>query len=222
MVSQAARSPITEANSVTAASVTSSTRHRAPRLGDRLQERVQSCPAHPPRNGPWTSSCSSRGLSASSWAIGSACGSRRLRPRGADNRPARPRPGPAATPRCGCCPGLAAQEGAVLAILRFVVGGQDVQLVLRGERAPPGPFGHLRVRSPRRLVGHPTSIAGTGRRNQSGRRVGHERGSPSPPSGSAILREQVPRPTLTERARPPSSKGSAVAGGPRITCWLRC
>jgi hypothetical protein len=97
-------------------------------------------------------SCSRRAIRS---AAGRAAYVRAERPA----QPVRRRRGPAATARCGWSTGPPDATTHLLTIGGGVVGGQDLQLVLRGEHPAPGTLGHLRVGTFRSstTTAHPTS-----------------------------------------------------------------
>jgi hypothetical protein len=128
-------------------------------------------------------------------APASAVPAPRAAPRSA--RPARPRHGPAATPRCGWSTSPPGTDRARLNRLRRVVGGQDVQLVPGGETAPPRSLGHFRVRVGRPAISHHSGIGNSQHPVEGRCRVVI---SPSPPSGSAITGRRVAHDSLAERA----------------------
>jgi hypothetical protein len=104
------------------------------------------------------------------------------------------------------------QDRALLAVGRRIIGGQDLLLVLSGERPPAGPLGHLRIRASLPLASHPSSIAGhLGTAGHGRSHLGKL--SPSPPSGSQkLLKGRVPHDSLADRVRLPSGlRNSAVA-----------
>jgi len=79
------------------------------------------------------SSSSSRSFSLRRHAISASRVSGCLRPRGRASAASARRRGPAATPRFGWIQALPAQDRALLTRLRSLVGGLDLQLVLRGD-----------------------------------------------------------------------------------------
>ena len=100
-------------------------------------------PALPPRSGPWPAPAPAGPSPCCSRAICASRGSGAGRPRAGPGLPAPRRPGPAAIPRCGWIQALPAQDRALFPGSRRIIGGQDLELVLRGEvrrapaRAPP-------------------------------------------------------------------------------------
>jgi len=67
---------------------------------------------------------------------------------------------------------LPAQDRAFLTRPRRVIRGEHIQFVLRGERPPAGPLGHLRIRTLMPLGGHPSQCHGLQRDWYSWRRSG--------------------------------------------------
>ena len=161
------------ASSAIAVSVTASTSARCPR-SRRASPRARAVlPAHPPRSGPWPA--------PAPVAASRPPGGRSARPRVAPLTAARrgqpgQRAGVAGPPPLHDVAGvqaLPAQQRALLPIRGGVVGGQDLQLVLRGERPPPGPLGHLRIGTFRSSSRHPTRIFDPGRSDQRGHLARH-------------------------------------------------
>jgi hypothetical protein len=113
--------------------------------------------------------------------------------------PAHPCRGPSATPRYGWDTG---PPGVAVHPVRHrcrVVGGEDLQLVLRGERTPPGPLGDLRVGTSRSSTSHPPGICDPGRSVEPGHGHCHV-GSLHPRPRVTIVRG-VPQLRLAERRR---------------------
>ena len=186
--SQAARTPTSGASSAIAVSVTASTSARCPR-SRRASPRARAVlPAHPPRSGPWPAPAPVAASQLAKRAICSSRGSRRLTATRRGQRGQRAGvTGPPPLHDVAGVQALTAQQGTLLAVGGGVVGGQDLQLVLRGERAPPGPLGHLRVRPlrPGILTRHLPGprIIHPGLWHQPGHLARHLGEAPSPPSG---------------------------------------
>ena len=83
---------------------------------------------------------------------------------------------------------LAAQQRTLLTVGCRVVGGQNVQLVLRGKPPSPSPRGHLRIETFPSSARHPPRIY-----------RGHVGEVSIPALGSLIIRGRVPQPRLAER-----------------------
>ena len=189
------------ASSATAASLTSLTRCRAPRSRRSSPRARVVLLAHPPRSGPWPA--------PAPVAASPARGGRfaRLAGRAVDvravqlTRPARRRHGPAASSRCGWNTSPPGEERTLLTIGRSLVGRQNLELVLRGERPTPGPLGHLRIGTLPSSIRHPTKIFDPGRPVHTGHLACHLRGVSIPSLGSLIVRGRVPQPWLTEGYR---------------------
>jgi hypothetical protein len=102
---------------------------------------------------------------------------------------------------------LPAQDRALLTRRRRLVSGQDLLLVLRGERPPASLLGHLRIRA-LLLAGHPPSISGPqGAVEHGHRHIGKL--SPPPSSGKSVVTEgRTPHDSSAERA----STAAAIGG----------
>ena len=176
-------------------------RSRVPARRSRRRSRRRRRLGVPPSESVSKSACSFACTSTTKRALASSCSSRCFSPAkqrsvrragrgvyGHEVRPTRPtrrRHGPAATPRCGWSTGPRDAAGHPSRHRRRVVGGQDLQLVLRGERAPTGALGHLRVRPLRPgTPGHPPAQDHRSRSlDQPGQLACHVGEAPSPPSG---------------------------------------
>jgi len=94
---------------------------------------------------------------------------------------------------------LTAQHRTLLTAGGSLIGCEDLQLVLRGERPPPGPLRHLGVRTLHIIINHQNRILDHNRGVEHSRSHRHLREVSIPALGSLIVRERVPHTRLTDR-----------------------
>src|SRR5450631_3250643 len=134
-----------------ASPVTAPAPARCPRSRRASPRAPQVFPGPPPRSGTWPAPAPAW---LSPWSAGRSARPADPPPGGPAAASARPGPGVTGPPPPGDQAGvqaLAAQDRALLPARCRVIRGEDLLLVLRGERPPPGPPGHLRV-GPSRLA----------------------------------------------------------------------